>query len=132
MSAGRPVVYHDDHYQQVADVFKEAVDKGIQPRRLVAERCVQIAKSSGMRPPYSVAGTWIREARRRGFITMTSGDEQYGWTAIYRVAKRLGVTAHDLAVAIKDESNGVLYVKRIPEMDDGMQMRATGPRRYST
>ena len=118
MSAGRPVIYQDDHYRHVADVFDEAIVEGVQPRRLVAERCVQVAKSSGMLPPYSVAGSWIREARRRGFITMTSEEEQYGWTAIYRVSKTLGVSAHDLAVAITVESNGVLYVKRIPQMDE--------------
>ncbi len=123
MSAGRPVVYQDDHYQHVADVFYEAIDEGIQPRRLVAERCVQdkwpIAKSSGRRgQPYAAAGDWIREARRRGFITMTSEEEQYGWTAIYRVSKTLGVSAHDLAVAIAAESNGVLTIKRIPQMDE--------------
>lgn len=132
MSAGRPVVYQDDHYQHVAAVFYEAIDKGIQPRRLVAERCVQLAKSSGVQAPYSAPGYWIREARRRGFITMTSDEEQYGWTAIYRVAERLGVSAHNLAMAIKEEANGVLTIKRIPRKDDGMQRRAVGPRRYST
>jgi hypothetical protein len=64
----------DDLLQEVAKVYREALDRGAAPTRAVAE---QVVHPEGWRPSRSTAGRWVYEARRRGFLGPT-GERQAG------------------------------------------------------
>lgn len=62
---GRPHMYGDDHYREVARVYAEAWRKGEPPTQAV-ERHPDFAPLS-----HSTAARWVRECRKRGFLGET-------------------------------------------------------------
>lgn len=59
---GRPILYGDDHYEEVAQVYRRAFAEGQPPRRAVAE---------WFNVSPSAASKWVAEARKRGTLPPT-------------------------------------------------------------
>jgi hypothetical protein len=59
----------DEHYQQVAQIYRDALKTGRKPTKAVAE---------DLHTAYSNAGRWVVEARRRGFLEPAPGAGRAG------------------------------------------------------
>jgi hypothetical protein len=59
---GRPRQFEDDHYQQVATIYEETLRSGRRDPLRAVMRELKIEKTT--------AASKVREARRRGFLTM--------------------------------------------------------------
>jgi hypothetical protein len=65
---GRPPVYGDDHYQQVAKIYEDTLRSGRRDPLRAIMRELKVEKTA--------AASKVREARRRGFLTMNYFKEE--------------------------------------------------------
>jgi hypothetical protein len=65
---GRPPLYNDEHYQQVARIYEETLRSGRRDPLQAIMRELHVEKTA--------AASKVREARRRGFLTMDYFKEQ--------------------------------------------------------
>jgi hypothetical protein len=59
---GRPPIYGDDHYREVARIYEETLRNGRRDPLQAIMRELKVEKTA--------AASKVREARRRGFLTM--------------------------------------------------------------